>query len=75
VAAVTAAGYENIQNRSGNLERVRQDVALCCNGCHEVSGHHWGTLIENDTTKNNTPSVRLINIYDNEIRNKKVRVT
>jgi hypothetical protein len=57
IAAVTAAGCGNIQNSSGNLEMVRQNMPLCCNACDEVRGHHWGKLIENNTTKINTHSV------------------
>ena len=51
MAAIIAAGCEKIQNSSGNHDRVRQNMALCRNACHEVSGHHWGKLIGNNTTK------------------------
>jgi hypothetical protein len=56
IATVTAARCRNVHNSSGNLEMVRQNIALCCNTCDEVSGHHWGKLIENNATKSNTHS-------------------
>jgi len=51
MSAINAAGCENIQNSSGNHERVRQNTALCGNDFHEVSGYQWRKLIENNTTK------------------------
>jgi len=51
MAAIIVAGCENVQNSSGNHERVRKNMALCRNDCNEVSGHQWRKLIENNTTK------------------------
>ena len=51
MVAIIAVGCEKIQKSSGNDERVRQIMALCCNAFHEVSGHHWGKVIKNNTTK------------------------